>query len=238
MALTQEQINQAYQIALGRTADAGGAQFYANSGMDYSTLMNTLQASQEYQQLNPNASSGIGFNQSGVREDQTQQYMMNSAAYDMGMSAQELNKIINPLTYDAVNYTPSGYMALTQPTTQWDTQSNLPVTLTQRGYDMMNQQVKSGELPKSYQQAANIAPSPYQNLTQQNFLNKAPSGYVSNAFPQYTPNYGNLTQDSYTPQQTNALMRPITPNSNIGGQQQQYGNLGYNNRRSSLWGDW
>jgi hypothetical protein len=49
MALTQEQINQAYQAALGRTADTGGAQFYASSGMDYNTLLNTLQASQEAQ---------------------------------------------------------------------------------------------------------------------------------------------------------------------------------------------
>ena len=52
------------------------------------------------------------------------------------------------------------------------------------------------------------------------------NGYVNNAFPQYTPNYGN-----------NALMRPITPNSSITGQN-QYGNMGFNNKRSSLWGDW
>ena len=52
------------------------------------------------------------------------------------------------------------------------------------------------------------------------------NGYVNNAFPQYTPNYGE-----------NALMRPITPNSSITGQN-QYGNMGFNNKRSSLWGDW
>lgn len=45
MALTQEQINQAYQAALGRGADAGSAQFY----VDYNTLLNTLAASQEAQ---------------------------------------------------------------------------------------------------------------------------------------------------------------------------------------------
>jgi hypothetical protein len=309
MALTQEQINQAYQIALGRSADTGGAQFYANSGMDYSTLMNTLQASQEYQQLNPNASSGIGFNQSGVREDQTQQYMMNSAAYDMGMSAQELNKIINPFTYDAVNYTPSGYMALTQPTTQWDTQSNVPVTLAPEGARNLYEATMVSGMPTSYvdamggydamykaaQQSPNFVsgqPSfeniqrfgnqqwldtiglqgntqytqganggaggiyfnqaagstnpygrpDYNQLTQSapsNFVNNMGSGgYVSNAFPQYTPNYSTLTTAPPTTQQTNALMRPITPNSSIGGQQQQYNNMGYNTRRSSLWGDW
>jgi hypothetical protein len=52
------------------------------------------------------------------------------------------------------------------------------------------------------------------------------NGYVNSAFPQYTPNYGQ-----------NALMRPITPNSSITGQN-QYGNMGFNNQRSSLWGDW
>jgi hypothetical protein len=55
---------------------------------------------------------------------------------------------------------------------------------------------------------------------------QAPSSYTSQAFPQYTPNYGN-----------NALMRPITQGSNITAQN-QYGNMGYNNKRSSLWGDW
>ena len=49
MALTQDQINQAYQSALGRAADAGGAQFYASQNMDYNTLLNTLAASQEAQ---------------------------------------------------------------------------------------------------------------------------------------------------------------------------------------------
>jgi hypothetical protein len=44
--------------------------------------------------------------------------------------------------------------------------------------------------------------------------------------PQYSPNYAN-----------NALMRPVTQNSNITAQN-QYGNMGYNNKRSSLWGDW
>jgi hypothetical protein len=52
------------------------------------------------------------------------------------------------------------------------------------------------------------------------------NGYVNSAFPQYTPNYGE-----------NALMRPVTPNSSITGQN-QYGNMGFNNKRSSLWGDW
>jgi hypothetical protein len=52
------------------------------------------------------------------------------------------------------------------------------------------------------------------------------SSYVNQAFPQYTPNYGE-----------NALMRPVTPNSSITGQN-QYGNMGFNNKRSSLWGDW
>ena len=55
---------------------------------------------------------------------------------------------------------------------------------------------------------------------------QAPSSYTSQAFPQYTPNYGN-----------NALMRPVTQGSGITAQN-QYGNMGYNNKRSSLWGDW
>jgi hypothetical protein len=53
----------------------------------------------------------------------------------------------------------------------------------------------------------------------------ANSSYTSQAFPQYTP------------QGSNALMRPITQGSNITAQN-QYGNMGYNNQRSSLWGDW
>jgi hypothetical protein len=69
------------------------------------------------------------------------------------------------------------------------------------------------------------------------------AGYVQNAFPQYTPDYGNLTQQpatqpQYTPNYANnALMRPVTQNSNITAQN-QYQNMGYNNKRSSLWGDW
>ena len=64
---------------------------------------------------------------------------------------------------------------------------------------------------------------------QQQQQQQAPASYTPNAqssSPQYTPNYAN-----------NALMRPITENSNITGQN-QYGNMGFNNKRSSLWGDW
>jgi hypothetical protein len=101
--------------------------------------------------------------------------------------------------------------------------------------------------PKTYNPYMNrTQDSPYMNLTssnpnfqapQQTLQQQAPASYVSNAFPQYTPNYTSLTQDSYAPQQTNALMRPITPNSSLT-QQQQYQNIGYNTNRSSLWGDW
>jgi hypothetical protein len=86
----------------------------------------------------------------------------------------------------------------------------------------------------------------YTTLTQQPqtppVQTQTPS-YVNNAFPQYTPDYGNLTQQpvaqpQYTPNYANnALMRPVTQNSNITAQN-QYQNMGYNNKRSSLWGDW
>jgi hypothetical protein len=97
------------------------------------------------------------------------------------------------------------------------------------------------------QQTVNTAPqqtNPYTNLTQQpSVQQQSPSGYVNSAFPQYTPNYGSLTQQpatqpQYTPNYANnALMRPVTQNSNITAQN-QYQNIGYNNKRSSLWGDW
>ena len=64
---------------------------------------------------------------------------------------------------------------------------------------------------------------------QQQQQQQAPASYTPStqlSSPQYTPNYAN-----------NALMRPITENSNITGQN-QYGNMGFNNKRSSLWGDW
>lgn len=55
---------------------------------------------------------------------------------------------------------------------------------------------------------------------------QAPASYTSSQFPQYSPNYAN-----------NALMRPVTQGSSITAQN-QYGNMGYNNQRSTLWGDW
>ena len=102
--------------------------------------------------------------------------------------------------------------------------------------------------PKTYNPYMNrTQDSPYMNLTSSNpnfqTPQQQPPSYVNNAFPQYTPDYGNLTQQPTTqPQYTptyanNALMRPVTQNSNITAQN-QYGNMGYNNQRSSLWGDW
>jgi hypothetical protein len=63
----------------------------------------------------------------------------------------------------------------------------------------------------------------WQGMQQQQ---QAPASYTSQQFPQYSPNYGN-----------NALMRPVTQGSGITAQN-QYSNMGYNNNRSSLWGDW
>lgn len=53
----------------------------------------------------------------------------------------------------------------------------------------------------------------------------ANGGYVSSAFPQYTPNY------------SNALMRPISQGSGVA-PQQGVQNLGYSNQpRTTIWGD-
>jgi hypothetical protein len=85
------------------------------------------------------------------------------------------------------------------------------------------------QLPQQQQQQPDWANQMQNWWNQQQQQQQAPASYTPNAqssSPQYTPNYAN-----------NALMRPITENSNITGQN-QYGNMGFNNKRSSLWGDW
>jgi hypothetical protein len=132
---TLDEINKAYATALGRSADSGGADYYANSGMNYEQILNSMYGSQEYAAKNPNASSGVGFNSSGVSADQGQQNLLNETAYDYSKitgkstSAQQLDAIINPFSHDTLAYDNNGSMLVSQPVNKLDGSSNVPVTL-------------------------------------------------------------------------------------------------------------
>jgi hypothetical protein len=136
------------------------------------------------------------------------------------LTAQEYQQLVNPNTASQYTYTADNKVAPsvgltaynhTQPTT---TPTQTTPTPTQP------QMPDWASQPPAW---LNEMQSWWQGMQQQQ---QAPASYTSQAFPQYTPNYGN-----------NALMRPVTQGSNITAQN-QYGNMGYNNKRSSLWGDW
>jgi hypothetical protein len=153
---TLDEINRAYATALGRSSDSGGTDYYAKSGMSYEQILNSMYGSQEYATTNPNASSGVGFNSSGVRADQGQQALLNETAYDYSKitgkstSAQQLNAIINPFTYDALTYDKNGSVTLSQPANKWNGSSNVPVTLAPEGARNLYDATMVSGMPTAY----------------------------------------------------------------------------------------
>lgn len=130
------QINSAYQAVLGRNADQAGMEYYLKSGKSAIDIERELRNSPEYMSYNPGANpnqTGVHFNQAGVRNDPSYQGMINSSAVRLGMTPKEYNEWINPFTYDTQQYDSKGRLVLGSNNKQWDSKSNVPVTLAPEG---------------------------------------------------------------------------------------------------------
>jgi hypothetical protein len=217
--LTTDQVKQIYSDINGGVAP--------QSYLDYTNLT-TPYASMAYQQI-----QGIPNSQKALAEvNAQQQYMQlypNTSREDALGAVRSGGYTYNPSLPSTQPQQPTPTLVGLPP--QQQQMQPIPIPNPQQQPSWMNemqswwtnaqQQWQQTQQPPSwYSQAPSWLTQPTAAPTQ------APTGYVNNAFPQYTPNYAN-----------NALMQPVTQNSNITAQN-QYGNMGYNNQRSSLWGDW